>query len=260
MSDAKFVPPPLGNGPLKALCENVWVVGGLFKLPLPFTCITRNMIVLREKDELALVGCVRLDEATEAELLKLGKIVHVIALCHSHGCDDTYYVEKFGATYWNNARMKHPNENLKGKNFMESTPFQNMQFYELLCVINPAKPTNSENVLVWKPRADSPGILVCMDILQGEGPPNEDTFDCEGAPATMLAKVISYFMGFTIHGTPGVFFSLVARPNCMEDYGKDLDAIEAMDFDMAAVGHGLCFSRNAKKIIEQMRQKHLPAA
>lgn len=67
----------------------------------PFFSFPRTMVVLSTNpgssaNELVVVNAVRLDEAQEAELLKLGTVVAVVRI-GIHDQDTAYYVRKFGA-------------------------------------------------------------------------------------------------------------------------------------------------------------------
>jgi hypothetical protein len=92
-------PAPLPHGPIRELFPDVFSVTGSFRIA-PLLTITRNMTVVRRGGGLTVLNSVRLDEATEAELAKLGKVEHVVRVGQFHGMDDPYYVHRFGATLW----------------------------------------------------------------------------------------------------------------------------------------------------------------
>jgi hypothetical protein len=62
---------------------------------MPFTYITRSMIIVKSGDEVAVLNTVRLDSAGEAALDKLGRVSHIVNLTANHGCDDPYFVHKY---------------------------------------------------------------------------------------------------------------------------------------------------------------------
>ena len=62
--------------------------------------ISRNMAIVRNGDELALVNPIRLDADGERDLRALGTVKHVVRLGAMHGKDDPYYVERAGAELW----------------------------------------------------------------------------------------------------------------------------------------------------------------
>jgi hypothetical protein len=60
----------------------------------------RNMVVLRDRDELTIINSVRLTPDAEAGLDGLGRVRHVMRPGFFHGRDDRYYVERYAADFW----------------------------------------------------------------------------------------------------------------------------------------------------------------
>lgn len=75
-------------------------------MPLPQN-ILRTMTVIRSGTDLCLVNSVRLDTATEAELLKLGSIKHLVSLGSFHGVDDPWYVDTYHPRHWSVPGAEH---------------------------------------------------------------------------------------------------------------------------------------------------------
>ncbi len=92
-------PPPQAHGALAEVFPDVFMVTGTVRF-FPLASIARNMTVVRQGRELVVLNSVRLDDAGEAELAKLGKVTHVVRVGAAHGMDNPYYVERFGATLW----------------------------------------------------------------------------------------------------------------------------------------------------------------
>jgi len=87
---------------IEKIFPDLYVVHGSFRM-WPGTRINRNMIILRQNEELTLIGTIRLspqDESDESELEGLGTIKHVIRLGYYHGTDDQYYVDRYCAGFW----------------------------------------------------------------------------------------------------------------------------------------------------------------
>ena len=95
MSDHAPVHP---HGPLEQAFEGVWWVTGTFPMA-PMMRIARNMVVVRDGDQLTLLNAVRLDEAGLGVLERLGRVAHVVKL-GMHGVDDAFYVDRYGARMW----------------------------------------------------------------------------------------------------------------------------------------------------------------
>jgi len=88
----------LPQGPLEPVATDVWKVRGAVRMA-PLVRIPRNMIVIRHGGELTLVSSVRLTPAGLAELEALGRIAHVMKI-GTHGMDDPFYVQRYGAKLW----------------------------------------------------------------------------------------------------------------------------------------------------------------
>ena len=93
-------PPALPHGPLRQLFPGVWFAPSTISMRRPPITFSRNMVVVRGDDGLVALNPVRLDAATERELLALGPIKHALRLGTYHGRDDAYYVEELGAALW----------------------------------------------------------------------------------------------------------------------------------------------------------------
>ncbi len=65
----------------------------------PLLRLPRNMIVLRNGEELTLINSVRLDEAGLASLDALGSVKHVVKIGF-HAMDDDYYIDRYQAKRW----------------------------------------------------------------------------------------------------------------------------------------------------------------
>jgi hypothetical protein len=91
--------PAAKHGPITEIFPDVFFVTGGFGFG-PGLSITRNMTIVRQKDELVLINSVRLGEEGEKELEKLGKVKHVIRTGFFHGADDPYFKHRYDATLW----------------------------------------------------------------------------------------------------------------------------------------------------------------
>jgi hypothetical protein len=92
-------PAPGPHDPLVEIFPDLFLLRGSFQ-PRPLVRFNRNMVIVREGDNLAVVNSVRLTEAGERELEALGNVRHVLRLPHFHGRDDRYYVDRYGAEFW----------------------------------------------------------------------------------------------------------------------------------------------------------------
>ena len=73
--------------------NNVWTVRGCFRIIPYIFDVTSTMTVHRnEQNELTIFNAFRCDDELEKEILKLGKVAHVVKLGQFHGDSDAYYV------------------------------------------------------------------------------------------------------------------------------------------------------------------------
>ena len=86
------------HGGIEEIFADAFFVTGsvMFK---PLVRLVRNMVILRDGEELTLVNAVRLNGEGEAALNALGKVKHVVRIGF-HGMDDGYYVSRYQAKYW----------------------------------------------------------------------------------------------------------------------------------------------------------------
>lgn len=96
MTDATTYPAALPHEPIEELFPDIFLVHGSARIA-PGMRMNRNMLILRNGNELSLINPVRLFPAEEARLQKLK---HVIRLGYYHGVDDRYYVDSYGAEFW----------------------------------------------------------------------------------------------------------------------------------------------------------------
>ena len=70
---------------------------------------SRNMIIIRDDDNLSLINTVRLDGKGLAELDGLGKVKNIIRIGAFHGRDDAFYLDRYDSKLWALKEMKHAN-------------------------------------------------------------------------------------------------------------------------------------------------------
>ncbi len=172
-------PPALPHAPLQEIADGVYSVRGSVRIT-GLIRIMRNMVVVRDGDDLTVISAVRLSPEGEAELEKLGKVRHVVKIGAFHGMDDAYYLERFGAAYWalpGGARKHDPKPDHElGEG---SLPFPDAELFAF------QKTVQKEAALLVR-RAG--GILVTCDAAQAWS----DTRGC-----SVAAKVMIPLLGFT---------------------------------------------------------------
>ena len=95
-------PPALPHTAIDQLFDDVHLVTGTFELKLGFITLTgsRNMAIVRDRENLTLINSLRLNEAGLEQLDALGKVENIVRLAAFHGMDDPFYKERYGAKVW----------------------------------------------------------------------------------------------------------------------------------------------------------------
>ena len=114
-------PRTLPHGPLRLVGDGVYVVTGEMHIA-PLVRIPRNMVVIADEGELTLVNAVRLSDAGEAELARLGTVRHLVKLGAFHDRDDPYYVERFAPRFWAVPGASHREPLTADGDLMEDAP------------------------------------------------------------------------------------------------------------------------------------------
>lgn len=86
------------HGSIQEIFSDAYFVTGSVQFK-PLLRLPRNMIILRNGEELTLINTVRLDESGEAALDALGRVKHVMKIGF-HGMDDDYYIDRYQAKRW----------------------------------------------------------------------------------------------------------------------------------------------------------------
>ncbi|HVV83565.1 MAG TPA: hypothetical protein VHE35_10855 [Kofleriaceae bacterium] len=220
------LPAALPHGPIEEVFQDVFVVRGRVK-PGPGIYFDRNMAIVRRGGELVAINSVRLSDAGEAELARLGKLTHVLRIGAGHGMDDPYYVDRFAATLWGPPGMPHE---VPGARILSDTdkPLDG----EVFTFTHGRRP----EACVILPIAG--GVLVSCDSYQ-----NWTTFE----HCSLLAGPFARLMGFG----PAV----VGRPWAKKmgpDVRRDLEALAEKAFVHLVPGHG--------SVLRDEARTHLPGA
>ena len=77
---------PLEHGQIEALFPDCFLIRGTMQLAKLFQ-YSRNMVILRQDNALALVNPIRLDDETERKLLGYGSIEHIFKIGALHSIE-----------------------------------------------------------------------------------------------------------------------------------------------------------------------------
>jgi hypothetical protein len=92
-------PPSFPHDPIVEIFNNVYLVHGSIRIG-PGMHMNRNMVILKEGNDLTLINPVRISEEELRNLEALGSVRHVMRLGDFHGLDDQFYVDRYQAKFW----------------------------------------------------------------------------------------------------------------------------------------------------------------
>ena len=223
------IPPALPHGDITEVFDDIFFVTGQIKVST--LSFSRNMVVIRAKDELTLINTLRLDDAGLARLDELGTVRNVIRLGGFHGRDDAFYLNRYDAALWA----------LEGTGFNRGEVITHALAEGAPCPINDASvfawdtPTSPEAMLQL---ARHGGIVIACDALQNIVGPDE-YFDDESTKA--MEK-----MGFFHPGNVGPGWLKAKNPPM-----SDFERLKTLRFENLLSAHGSPFIGGADAAVSK---------
>jgi hypothetical protein len=217
------------HGQLQELFKNVFFVTGTMKTILMggHWHFSRNMVVIRNGQELTLINSVRLDDSGLSQLEALGKISNIVRIGSLHGIDDQFYLDRYAATFWcpegfalGEPPLPHNPLIPGGK-----TPFPNCSVFTFQTTKQPEAILHIDQ---------DGGILIAADALQNWECPDE-FFSPES-----IEQMTS--MNFFQRANFGPVWMQLNQP-AKEDYERLLQ----LPFQHALCGHGSPLLHTAKQ-------------
>ena len=94
---------------LTEIFHNIFLLRGSIRIG-PCLQMNRNMVIVRQEQDLILINAVRLNAENKKRLDRLGQVKHLIRLGDFHGLDDQYYIDHYEATLWSQKNhITYPN-------------------------------------------------------------------------------------------------------------------------------------------------------
>jgi len=215
----------------KQIAEDVFVVHGCVK-PSAVVRFTRNMAIVRDKNELTLINPVRMDDAGLAELDKLGKVAHIMRLAPSHGMDDPFYVDRYNAEFWSLEGGTTYTEPKITQPLVEGgvLPFSNAKLFVFKHMHEP-----EAAILLERSQERARGMLLTCDAIQSYA----------SYPHTnWLARKILPLIGFTQETLiPKMWLKLAVQNQ--EGIKAEFERLLELDFEQLLSGHGTFVEKNA---------------
>lgn len=225
-------PPAYPHDTLTTLFSNVYLLHGSIKMG-PGMRMNRNMVVLKNNDELTLINPVRMDEEELACLDQLGQVKRIMRLGDFHGLDDPFYLNRYHCEFWaqgGQSTYKSPEPTqIIDKN--TKSPFPNSEFF----IFETAK--YPEAALLIKTN----NLLITTDSVQYHGDWSYFTW------FTKLAfKILGFKLGMNIGGP---WLKRVTPKG--SSLKQDFEQLLQLDFDAVIAAHGMLIDKNAKALLQQ---------
>lgn len=225
-------PPALAHGPIVEAFENVFHVSGLFRMG-PGMTITRNMTIVREGESLCIVNSVRLTDAGEKELEKLGQVRHLVRIGAAHGADDPYFVARYRPKLWGPKGIRHK----QGLSSDEELTATNSPVARVKPFIFTHGRT-AEAALVIE---QDGGIMVACDSYQ-----NWTTYD--GCSLLAKASLVAMRFGPAMIGGP---WARMMGPEIVQDFDRILE----LPFRHLLSGHGTPLMNDARERLSEAKRR-----
>ncbi len=227
------------HGDLEPVLDDVFVVQGSFKLA-PLIRIPRTMCIVRRGSSLTVINSVRVDEQVEAQIATLGTIEHLVRLGHLHGCDDAWYLDRHGPTYWSLANESRPGADHDATLSTDGpSPLDGARLMVF-------KATQHPEAALWIP--DAGGTLITCDSLQN--PTNLEH-------ASVLARPVCRMLGFVQTSTA---VPMWRKRQGRVDLWPDFERLLSLDFDNLVTAHGPADVGNARTRVAANLAKIWPRA
>ena len=213
-------PPALAHGNLEEVFPDVFFVSGTMETVLQGMDwkFSRNMTVVREGERLIIINSVRLTDEGLTELDRLGRVTDVVRLGSLHGRDDPFYLDRYGAEYWEMSGMGHETGLKSTRTLTQDNPLpiSDASVFEF-------RTTNMPEGILRLDR--SGGILITCDALQNWLSPDEHF--------SYSSRQLMQDMNFFTPANLGPVWLQAAEPEA-----DDFSRLKELSFKHALCGHG----------------------
>ena len=227
------------HGDIKEVFNNIFMVTGTNRIHHDGVDIqvSRNMIIVREKNELSLINTVRLSDEGLASLNKLGKVTNAVRIGAFHGYDDEFYLDHYHAKLWAVKNMVHQSGKITDNELTVGgpMPFSRCTLFNFETTVHP------EAILILKIAEGT--LLITCDSIQNWT--HADEFFSESS-----AKMFQEQGLIKTANIPDTWLGA-----CQPDM-SELIKLKALPCDHLLSAHGEPLKNNAhEKIIETLKLK-----
>jgi hypothetical protein len=221
-------PPSYPHDEIKNLYPGVYLLHGSIKMG-PGMKMNRNMVILKNGEELTLINPVRMNDEGLSSLDNLGKVKNILRMGDFHGLDDPFYLDRYKCEFWaqdGQDTYKHPQPTKLISAHTES-PYPNSDFFVFESANYP------EAALLLKDYK----LLITTDSVQ---------YHSDWSYFTWFTKFVFKLLGFKIGINIGLPWIKRVTPKG-SSMKSDFDNLLALDFDSIIAAHGLHLKSGAKK-------------
>ena len=225
-------PPAYKHDEIEKLYPGVYFLHGSIKMG-PGMRMNRNMVILKDGDELTLINSVRMNDESIPTLDKLGSVKRVIRLGDFHGLDDAFYIDRYKCEFWaqdGQETYKSPQITHRISKSAES-PFPGSKFF----IFEFAKYPEAA-LLIKKQR-----LLITTDSVQYHSDWSYFTWFTKS-----VFKILGFKTGLNI-GPPWIKRVTAKGITLKTDFEKLLE----LDFDSILAAHGLPMRSGAKQALKE---------
>jgi hypothetical protein len=224
-------PPALDHGPITPVVDGVFLVRGAYRMG-PGMIISRTMTIVTNPDGLVVLNAIRLSDAGQAELERLGKVKHIVKLSESHGLDEPFCADRYKPEVWAVPGAKLSAGVTATKVLGPACPIEGGVIVDF-----PGSAGWKERAL-WIPNAG--GTLIACDALQNHA---------DGEFTSTGGRLMSSMMGFK----GGVIVAPMWR-KMQKLKGAQLKhalaGISQLSFANLVTGHGPAVVGNASQLVK----------
>ncbi|MGR8947445.1 MAG: hypothetical protein ACU84Q_05310 [Gammaproteobacteria bacterium] len=225
------------HGEVGEIGNDIFMVRGSIKLN-PLVRISRNMVLVREGDEISLINPIRVNDDVLGQIKRIGTVKHLIRTGAFHGIDDPFYIDQFKPTMWSQPgglvyTQPPPDVEI---NATSQLPFSNAA----VVIFGSAKQPECALHL-----SDDDGLLVTCDAIQHYGDYSYNNF---------LAKLMMPFIGFPKTTIVGPIWLKLMTPDggSLED---DVRQLLSLQFNRLIAAHGTYLEHGAHAAVEKAIDK-----
>lgn len=224
--------PAFPHDPIKKLYPNIYLLHGSIKMG-PGMRMSRNMLIIKDGNDLTLINPVRMKEQGLKELESLGNILRIMRLGDFHGLDDQFYLDRYQCEFWAQAGQetyKHPKPT-HTISYQTNSPISNSEFFIFKTALYP------EAALLIKNHK----LLITTDSIQ-----YYDDWSYFSPLTKFAFKLLRFKKGLNI-GPP---WAKRATPKgqCLKE---DFEELLKLDFESLIAAHGSLLTSNVKDLLKE---------